>query len=247
MKKEFGNFGKLVSNYNSTRPNYPSKVIKFVLTEIKKSNPLILDLGCGTGIGTRQLASLAATVIGCDIDSDMLNVAVRSAGKNVSYIKGDAEKIPFADKTFDAVTIFNAFHWFTTKKALDEIKRVLRPKGTLCVIQRKSKSPFRNDFRNIVEQALKSKVFPKYNTKTEFASFLVFNKFNNVRKTVVKTVDKYTLNQYLNLWQSYSIWNDVPPRKQTEVLKAARKHFSQKLDKGHIRDPWDVEIIFANK
>jgi ubiquinone/menaquinone biosynthesis C-methylase UbiE len=245
MQQVTGNFGKLVHNYTSARPEYPREAIGLVLKSIAQPNPLILDLGCGTGISTRQLGKAGAIVFGCDADMTMLDAAIKEQSKNVSYVYGSAEKIPFSDQTFNAVTMFSAFHWFTTKKALAEIKRVLKPNGTVCIVQRRHQSPFRGDFRNIIEQTLKTKAAPKFNTKTEFVSFLKANGFSKVKKHVLPTINKYPLDQYLTLLQSYSIWNDVPKSKQTKILTATKKHFSSLLKNGYIHDLWDVEVIIA--
>jgi ubiquinone/menaquinone biosynthesis C-methylase UbiE len=204
-----------------------------------------LDLGCGTGISTRQLAKGKGIVIGCDIDPVMLATAMADKHQNIAYVQGSAEKIPFNEKTFDAVTMFSAFHWFVEKKrALREIKRVLKPSGVVCVVQRRHVSSFAKDFRELLEAQLKTKFAIDY-SKADFSTALRASGFKRVHKEVVKTVDVYTLDGFLKVLQSYSVWNKVPQAKRKKVLQVMRKHYATKLLKGRIQDAIELDIIFA--
>ncbi|MDP4000679.1 MAG: class I SAM-dependent methyltransferase [bacterium] len=246
MKKSSGEFGKLVKNYKTTRPGYPSKVIKDIYTLITSESPKILDLGCGTGISTRQLARKGSVVIGCDVDTDMLANASPGKHKNIEYVRGDAEKLPFKDQTFDAITMFTSFHWFTTKKAINEIKRVLKPSGIICIVQPRYKSPFRRDMRKIINQTLKLGIQPKYG-KRDFLEFLSEYKFIVTRKKTYKTVNKYSLGQFLKLLQSISTWSYVPALKRKGVLKILRGHYKGFLKNNVIHDPVDIQLICAKR
>lgn len=245
MKKSTGEFGKLVKSYVAVRPGYPKSIIRGIIKEIGQVHPVILDLGCGTGIATRQLGDAGAMVVGCDIDMDMLNAAARCSGTNVSYALASAEKIPFGRASFDAVTIFTAFHWFATKKALSEMRRVLKPGGRVFVVHPRHTAPFTFDLRNILERHLRRNLPPKYDNKIDFVESLHVNKFIDVGKNIVKATDVYTLDQYVSLLQSYSIWNYVPKSQQEAVVKVLKRHFKTKLVRGFIHDTVDIEVISA--
>jgi len=244
MKKSFGDFGKLVKNYKAMRPNYPNRIIKDIYTEIKKLSPLILDLGCGTGISTRQLAKGSGSVIGCDIDNYMLKNARKDNHKNIKYIKGNAERLPFTNNSFDVVTMFTSFHWFTTKKAIAEIRRVLKPNSIICVVQPSYKSSFRRELREIINQTLKLGIKPKYKSK-KFPKFLSENKFRITKTKIYKTINKYTLSQFLQLLQSISTWAYVPIYKRKDILELLKIHYSKVLKNNRIYDPIEVQLICA--
>jgi SAM-dependent methyltransferase len=58
----------------------------------------------------------------------------RAIGPDVEVVEGTAEAIPLADRSADAVTVGQAFHWFDGASALAEIHRILRPDGSLALL-----------------------------------------------------------------------------------------------------------------
>lgn len=244
MKRRSGEFGRLVKNYKAMRPNYPLAVISDIYVQIKVHIPVILDLGCGTGISSRQLAKRRSSIIGCDVDVDMLAHASKEKYKNIKYVMGDAEKLPFLKQSFDAITMFTSFHWFTTKKALSEIKRVLKPNGIVFIIQPRYKSSVRAELRKIINQELRLGIRPRYGVK-KFPDVLSDNNFQIIKTKNYKTNHKYTLSQFIKLMQSISTWTYVPASQQKNILGLLKIHYSKLLKNGWIHDPVEVELICA--
>jgi demethylmenaquinone methyltransferase/2-methoxy-6-polyprenyl-1,4-benzoquinol methylase len=102
-----------------------------------KPGQRVLDLACGTGTSTRALAKTGAAVVGCDFSEGMLQVAQhRLEGLGVWLVAGDATNLPFADDSFDAVSIsFGLRNVADVPGALAEMLRVTRPGGTLTVCE----------------------------------------------------------------------------------------------------------------
>jgi ubiquinone/menaquinone biosynthesis C-methylase UbiE len=102
----------------------------------------VLDVACGTGSFTRELARVvgpAGLAVGIDLSETMLARATAQAGRaglrNVAYVRGDAEALPFAERSFDAVCCFAALHLFyDPMRALDRMHAVLRPGGRLAIM-----------------------------------------------------------------------------------------------------------------
>ena len=101
---------------------------------------IALDVGCGTGIISRELSSKVKKVIGIDLSRDMINQAVSKNSEGVlkgkqEYIQGDAQYMEFADGTFDLVTARMSFHHIDDgEKAMQEVYRILKWGGrfVLC-------------------------------------------------------------------------------------------------------------------
>ncbi len=96
----------------------------------------VLDLAAGTATSSVALASTGASVVGCDFSLGMLQVGRRHAGHGVDLVAGDALRLPFADASFDAVTIsFGLRNTADPQIALTEMLRVSRPGGWLVVCE----------------------------------------------------------------------------------------------------------------
>ena len=101
---------------------------------------LCLDLGCGTGIVTRELSKHFDRVVGTDPSSGMIKQARESIAnirefETVYFHEGSAEegsKSLFEDGEVDMVTVGQAAHWFDYAKWFPEMKRILRRGGTLA-------------------------------------------------------------------------------------------------------------------
>ena len=90
----------------------------------------ILDLGCGTGVLTAQLAELAGSVVGVDSSESMIERA-RRRYPDVRFEVGDALALPF-EGCFDVVFSNAVFHWVSDHDALlKQVRRALVPGGLL--------------------------------------------------------------------------------------------------------------------
>lgn len=103
--------------------------------EVKIEVKRVLDLACGTGIPTLELAERGYEVLGLDLHEEMLRVARRKAearGLNIKFIRGNALDISFEEE-FDAVTMFfSSIMYFNDSAILElfnSVKRALRPGG----------------------------------------------------------------------------------------------------------------------
>jgi SAM-dependent methyltransferase len=92
-----------------------------------------LDIGCGEGRVSRDLAALGHTVTGVDAAPTMLAAAYEEDPAG-TYLHADAAKLPFSDASFDVVVGYNTFMDVADLPgALAEACRVLAPGGRLCV------------------------------------------------------------------------------------------------------------------
>lgn len=95
------------------------------------------DLGCGSGHITAALAPCVARVIAVDESGPMLEAAKKRAERsdNVDFRAGTIESLPIEDDTLDAAVLFLVAHFVTDPaKAMTEIRRVLKPRGRLLIV-----------------------------------------------------------------------------------------------------------------
>lgn len=93
----------------------------------------VLDLAAGTAVSTVELAKSGAWCVACDFSRGML---AAGTDRNVPKVAGDGMQLPFADNTFDAVTIsygLRNIHDF--ELGLREMARVTKPGGRLAVAE----------------------------------------------------------------------------------------------------------------
>ncbi|MBQ0124483.1 MAG: bifunctional demethylmenaquinone methyltransferase/2-methoxy-6-polyprenyl-1,4-benzoquinol methylase UbiE [Bacteroidales bacterium] len=126
---------------------------KHMVRQLRGTNAhKVLDLACGTGDLTIELAKNGYAVTGLDITREMLDIAGkkyrRATGKEPSLVLASAAETPFGDSTFDAATIsFGIRNFSNRSKCLAEIHRILRPDGTLAILE--FAIPRRKTWKNI--------------------------------------------------------------------------------------------------
>ncbi len=119
----------LAKNYNELHKEEQIKKLEIVKNNIKIL-PKLLDVGCGTGISTNYFN---VESIGIDNCKEMLE----QGSKNLIY--GNAENLPFPDKTFNTAISVTSFHNFKNmEKALLEMKRVSKNNNIAITFLKKS-------------------------------------------------------------------------------------------------------------
>ena len=121
-----------------------------------KKGEVVLDLAAGTGTSSVAFSKFGATVIPCDFSLGMLREG-RKRSPQLSFSAGDALSLPFADQTFDAVTIsFGIRNVNNVEKALKEMFRVTKPGGRLVVCEFSSPTfePIRKIYMEYLMKAL---------------------------------------------------------------------------------------------
>jgi SAM-dependent methyltransferase len=122
-------FARSADAYERSRPGYPDEAIQYLVSRLA-ARARVLDLAAGTGKLTRPLLASGLDVVAVEPVPEMRD----GLPATVRALDGTAEAIPLADGSVDAVTVGQAFHWFDGEKALDEIHRILRPRGMLGLI-----------------------------------------------------------------------------------------------------------------
>jgi demethylmenaquinone methyltransferase/2-methoxy-6-polyprenyl-1,4-benzoquinol methylase len=117
---------------------------------------MVLDLAAGTGTSSAPFATAGATVVPCDFSIGMLTVGKKERS-DLPFVAGDGMQLPFADDTFDAVTIsFGLRNIHDPLQGLRELLRVTRHGGRIvvCEFSTPTWGPFEAVYSNYLMKAL---------------------------------------------------------------------------------------------
>lgn len=173
------------------------KVLKLVSA---KKPETVLDIATGTGdLAILMTQSGAKKITGVDISEGMLEVGRKKiAAKNLSdkieMLLGDSENLPFADNSFDAITVgFGIRNFETLEKGLAEILRVLKPGGIFVILETSvpEKTPFKQGYSFYTKRIMPliGKLFSKDNSAYAYLSesasvFPYGEKLNNILRNI---------------------------------------------------------------
>ncbi|MQX15331.1 methyltransferase domain-containing protein [Sinorhizobium terangae] len=124
-------FGAGGSAYAQFRPEYPVALSTF-LAKVSPTRDMAVDVGCGNGQLTRQLATYFDRVIGVDPSEDQ--IANAQAEDKVRYLCAPAEKLPLPDNTASLITAAQAAHWFDLPAFYAEARRIAVENAVIALI-----------------------------------------------------------------------------------------------------------------
>ena len=140
IKRVTDEFGRQAQTFDIWAEKTDDQVADRFRTALAKAGQgNVLDVACGPGVVTAAIAPGANSVVAFDATEQMLEKAKARCAKaglrNVEFRRGDAESLPFEEAQFDGVVTRLAVHHFANpQRAFDEMFRVLRPHGTVVIV-----------------------------------------------------------------------------------------------------------------
>lgn len=241
-------FGHMSAEYSAARRGYPIEVYEYLLQSVGTHNPKTLDVGCGTGISTRELRQNGFQVIGADKETQMIDTA-RAQSPDIEYVVASANSLPFESDSFDLVGAFTAFHWFNNESSLAEIRRVLKSGGHFFAAlkgnrESEESKPFRTGYKAI----MKKYAGEEYDgTKEHFRTEIVESLFSDMRKKSFYVDERYTVDDALTLARSLSIWNLISEENRPAFIEELRSLYQENLVDGYVVRQREIFTLLATK
>jgi ubiquinone/menaquinone biosynthesis C-methylase UbiE len=242
-------FSNRVADYSRCRPAYPDALLTVLQREIGLSHAsIIADIGSGTGISSELLLRSGGTVFAVEPNAEMRRAAEARLGSEPRFrsVAARAEATTLADRSVDAVTAGQAFHWFALREARAEFIRILRPGGMAALFwntRRTEGSPFLSayerllrqfgtdylqvDHRNVSAPDLRAFFGDGYEARV-FPNVQVFD-FDGLRGRLLSS--------------SYAPGPQHPDH--ARMLAALRQLFDAHHEHGFVRMEYDTELFFG--
>ncbi|GAB3513469.1 class I SAM-dependent methyltransferase [Spirosoma knui] len=115
--------------YAQYRIDYPTELYEFILADVPERQRA-WDCATGNGQVARSLADFFPIVEATDISENQL--ARATPHDHIRYQVSPAEQTPFADATFDLITVAQALHWFDVRAFHREVRRVAKPGAVIA-------------------------------------------------------------------------------------------------------------------
>lgn len=184
-------FSLLAKDYQEYRPDYPTPLLvllgKAIDSNATGTEPhIVLDVGSGTGISTRQIAAVLNEkflILGVEPNENMrLTAKLETEDPRVTYTEGIAERLPAGDGVIVGIVAAQAAQWFDREAFYSEAARVLAPNATIAVIQNNRdwrSCPFLDAYESLLER--NGDHYSRHYREIDFATELSRHGFMQVR------------------------------------------------------------------
>jgi len=170
----------------------------------------VLDVGCGEGMLTRELAVNARSVLGVDLDASSIDLARATASEtNVEYLCADVLRHPFELASFDAVVSVATLHHLGTEAGLLRLRELVRPGGVLAIVGLAS-SELPRDLPHEIAAAIATRVYRLSRGFWEHSAPKVWNapdSYREVRRIAERCLPGVTYRRHL-LWRFSLVWRN---------------------------------------
>jgi ubiquinone/menaquinone biosynthesis C-methylase UbiE len=131
IREDFDRIALLTEHHGGAGDLYHS----YVRRQLPQQCENALEIGCGTGEFTRQLATRAASVMAVDLSPQMIRLARQqsTAYPNIEYMMGDVMRLSLPAEHYDCIVSLATLHHLQMEQALSKMKDALKPGGVLII------------------------------------------------------------------------------------------------------------------
>jgi SAM-dependent methyltransferase len=258
--------------YVRGRPPYARTLADTLAAELRlDGGGRLLDVGCGPGILTVELADRFNQVIGLDPDAEMLAEGARRATEagiaNIRWVQARGEDIPTLDLgTFKLVTFGQSFHWTDREQVAEAVYDIIEPGGALALISHAHAGrpqPAGPGYPPIPHEAIRA-IIERYLGSRQragqgfarppgdrYEDALARTRFGALRRLfvpgrsdIVRSIDDVLANYFSMSYAAPHLFGD----RRAEFESAVRAELMRHSPSGMFWDwPGDTEILLAGK
>ncbi len=245
-------FGSDAAGYDEARRPFPPFVFELAqqLLGTMPSDLPLYDVGCGTGIATRILATLERRpILGFDADERMLEVA-RCREPRVHFAAARASSLPVRDSSGAGITCFSSFHWFAQDDTVREFRRALVPHGLVFIANKIVTGGVGVDYKHVIERLSSWKIIDmRRSGRYEPAALLARSGCSHVTDTYVPFEESYTVREAVAHIHSTSVWKHFTDHAGSELRTEAENEIRNICERssrgGHVTVPMQIRIVHA--
>jgi ubiquinone/menaquinone biosynthesis C-methylase UbiE len=234
-------FGARAAAYLGSVVHAQGDDLRALAALVKELGASVLDLGCGAGHVSFNVAPHAGTVVAYDLSPEMLQVVAEAASQrglgNVTTQQGVAEHLPFADSSFDYVfSRFSAHHWRDLDAGLRQVARVLKPGGTAAFVDSCSPGlPLLDTYLQAVE-VLRDASHVRSYSRAEWVAALTR------AGLVAGAASQHRLRMQFDVWTERT----STPKVQSDAIRALQKAMSETVTRYYDIGPdgsFDLDVL----
>lgn len=242
--QKYGDFSKISTEYSNGRTSFNQNVIDYICSELENSTKVkILDIGCGTGIATKQLKTQLpmSEIFATDISNEMVDIA-RIHNEHITFHVAAVNNQPFVSDMFDIITAFSSFHWFCDKESILEIQRILKSDGKFIIINKNEVGYLKKGAVHIIRRYITNSI-PDTKINYNPMQILENNGFIKISEYRFPNEEILTISGALLYFQSISLWSYVPNNLKETVITELYKYLES--FNGPIKRVLDTKIVIG--
>jgi SAM-dependent methyltransferase len=237
-------FESVASEYDAARPSYPAAVYD-ALGDLR--GLVVLDVGAGTGIATRQLLERGASVVAIDRGGEVLRrAAARTPGLPAAV--ADGAVLPVRGGSVDLVCFAQAWHWLDASTRVGEAHRVLRAGGRWAAWWSQARSDGEDWFDaywTLVERSCPGTHRTQRDTDWG-ATVDVPGLFEVDELTVVPWTREVTVADWMTDQVSHSYVIALHPGERARLVRGLRDILDERFPDGDMRVPYETWLWVAS-
>jgi SAM-dependent methyltransferase len=251
-------FREAAAAYDAVRPGYPPRLVDLLIARAGlDSASRVLEIGCGTGQLTRDLAPTGCHIVCLEPGGELAQFARRNLSRfpNVQVREETFESFEVAPGTFGLVVAATSFHWLDPEARCAKACQVLRSGGMLGLLTNAHPSPWSGFFVRV--QDLYRAIAPELarsgtSSETEkWAEELIHElaqseRFEHLETSSERWERRYSRDQYLALLHTFSPHRRIPEDQRRRLFTAIGRLIDEEFS-GFVDQPYVTALCLARK